>query len=200
MITQVRFDLDIKTARSSIGKKVIYTGKDYVLIGHLDSAKYGTISKTIDGDYVGVCNIHGSEMYFKANELEFMEMSDFKIGDKVVLRPETKPYTYKSHNDIKEIPFEVRDEIHTVTAVLDDGDIGIMNNIGSEVAIQARHLKHVLNKPHHSSYESFSCMTDNYAPNIESCSNEELRFMIFHSNPSRTLQEMQDMEKWLLNK
>lgn len=54
-------------------------------------------------------------------------MREFKVGDKVVLRPKNKPYTL--------IPFNLRDEVHNISHVLDDGDVAIMNSFGGEVSI-----------------------------------------------------------------
>ena len=119
------------------------------------------------------------------------DMSEFKIGDKVVLGPETKPYTFHRHGGgQKEIEVQPNDELdYRITHIYNDGDVDISAIDGSDdTSISPHHLKHAP--------QDFMELDTN----IEPCDNEELRFMIFHSNPSRTLEEMQDMEKWLLNK
>lgn len=107
-------------------------------------------------------------------------MKDFKIGDKVKLDKSTKPYTYKLGNEIAKIPFNLRDEVHNISHVLDDGDVAIMNSFGGEVSIHPKHLTHVEEEFNEHLYE--------------------LRLDIFKTNPSLSVSEMQEIEKWLLNK
>lgn len=104
-------------------------------------------------------------------------MKDFKIGDKVKLDKSTKPYTYKFGNEIAKISFNLRDEVHNISHVLDDGDVAIMNSFGGEVSIQPKHLNHV-----------------------EEDEVNQIRLDIFKTNPNLSVSEMQEIEKWLLNK
>ena len=118
-------------------------------------------------------------------------MSEFKIGDKVVLRPETKPYGYKSVDSgsctLSQKPNE--DLIYYIIKIYVDGDIEIKSAESyNRVSVSPHHLKHVP--------QDFMELDTNIKP----CDNKELRLSIFNGNPSRTLEEMQDIEKWLLNK
>lgn len=103
-------------------------------------------------------------------------MKTFKIGDKVKLDESTKPYTYQFGNEVVKIPFHLRDEVHNISCILDDGDVAIMNSFGGEVSIQPKHLTHVEEEVN------------------------QLRLDIFKTNPSLSVSEMQEIEKWLLNK
>lgn len=118
-------------------------------------------------------------------------MSEYKVGDKVMLRPETKPYTFQRYGGgQKEIEEQLNDGmVYRITYIYNDGDVDVEAIDGSDdTSISPYHLKHIS--------QAFTELDTN----IEPCNNEELRFMIYHSNPSRTLKEMQDIEKWLLNK
>ena len=74
-------------------------------------------------------------------------MSEFKVGDKVVLRPETKPYTFRSDHDdeikIEELDYYVYQEFtYIVKEVLDDGDVLISHDGYNKGYIAPWHLKH----------------------------------------------------------
>lgn len=112
------------------------------------------------------------------------DMSDFKVGDKVVLRPETKPYGYKSVDGgsctLSQKPNE--DLIYYIIKIYVDGDIEIKSSESyNRVSVSPHHLKHVANE-------------------IEDSYSLDLRLEIFKTNPSLSVSEMQDIEKWLLNK
>lgn len=152
-------------------------------------------------------------------QVRFDNMSEFKVGDKVVLRPKTKPYSYTNPDGKQYIRDDIDDKLtYNVLNIYDDGEVRIRDSeeIRYSFPINPHHLKHAKedynDNPYRFEYAvgSFdnprSRLHDQLQglqeldTNIEPCDNEELRFMIFHSNPSRTLQEMQDIEKWLLNK
>lgn len=71
----------------------------------------------------------------------------YKIGDEVVLRPETKPYTFREdYSDeikIKELDSYVYDDfIYTVKDVFEDGDLLIAHDGYNITHIAPWHLKH----------------------------------------------------------
>lgn len=104
-------------------------------------------------------------------------MSEFKVGDKVVLRPETKPYFGASlywgkiSKQIEEI------ENLEVERILDEYDCIV---VSGGFLIKPCHLKHVEEQFNEYLYE--------------------LRLDIFKTNPNLSVNEMQEIEKWLLNK
>ena len=123
-------------------------------------------------------------------------MSEFKVGDKVVLRPETKPYTLTNFNgDMVEKSEILRDGfIYTVVGISkNDGDIDI-NHYGFS-SICPHHLKHA--EPTTKVEGVFDDFQSREIPshNIDTT---ELRLSIFNAKPNRTLEEMQAIENWLL--
>ena len=132
----------------------------------------------------------------------------FKVGDKVKLRPETKPYTYLMFNGkVAEKRETLKDGfIYTIQAISDDGDIHVNHDGLGLSAVRPIHLKHAKqdynDNPYRFEYavggfDSFKSRMDTPCNDIDTM---ELRLAIFNAKPNRTLEEMQDIEKWLLNK
>ena len=133
-------------------------------------------------------------------------MSEFKVGDKVVLRPKTKPYTFINFDGkiIKKGDIVCDDKIYIVVSIEYDGDVTLRskNNDMRISSISPHHLKHA--EPITKVKGEFNNFQPRDLQELEIPSNDidttELRLAIFNGNPSRTLEEMQDIEKWLLNK
>lgn len=142
-------------------------------------------------------------------------MREFKIGDKVVLRPETKPYTFRSDNDdeikIEELDYYVYQEFtYIVKEVLDDGDILISHDGYNQGYIAPWHLKHAKEDTafedfHENLYQIYSDLFNDLESDLKAELEKikdidvvELRLAIFNGNTSRTLEEMKEIESWLL--
>ena len=139
-------------------------------------------------------------------------MSEFKVGDKVVLRPETKPYTYESlrGDKVEKSNIPKQDIEYTITEI--DGKNLVIKGVGHHDIISPHHLKYSKKDYNDNPYRFEYAVGDFDNPRsrlndqiqdlqefkITPFDNEELRFMIYHGNPSRTLEEMQAIENWLL--
>lgn len=123
-------------------------------------------------------------------------MIEFKVGDKVVLRPETKPYTFTnqlcSYSEIKvELPENITYMVDYIHA---DGDIYIISNCWRG-HIRPIHLKHAEStKKVKGEFSDFQLRV---IPR-NGIDTTELRLSIFNAKPNRTLEEMQAIEDWLL--
>ena len=105
-------------------------------------------------------------------------MSEFKVGDKVVLRPETKPYTFiNCYGCSTEKLHDTNDfDVYTIMSFDKKRNAEIGFEDYSFGKIDTDHLKHVEEEVN------------------------QLRLDIFRTNPSLSVLEMQDIENWLLNK
>ena len=123
-------------------------------------------------------------------------MSKFKVGDKVVLRPETKPYTFRSQRGNPKVLEELKDnEIYKVSYIHSDGDVSIVCDGKYHSNISPHHLNYAeQTKKVKGEFSDFQLRVihNNDIDTIE------LRLSIFNGNPSRTLEEMQAIENWLL--
>ena len=123
-------------------------------------------------------------------------MSEFKVGDKVVLRPETKPYTYTESIENVEERGDIlnEDSIHEVNEIDKDGNVWIeYSDTGFVAALRPHHLKHAVGNTN----------LGTLSVDAEEEFNEhlyELRLDIFKTNPSLPVDQMQEIENWLLNK
>lgn len=146
----------------------------------------------------------------KNNEQEMQ----FKVGDKVRLRPETKPYTYLplDSSSQEELTSTLDESItYKITEVYQDTDVWIEreNNKGF-TPINIKHLKHANESTAFEDYQdelyqrvsdSVTALESDMKSELEKleCENIiELRLSIFNGNTSRTLEEMQAIEAWLL--
>lgn len=125
-------------------------------------------------------------------------MSEFKVGGKVVLRPETKPYTFLNCNENRVKIFgNLSDkQNYSVLSISLDGDLSIGTDGNHICHISPRHVKHAKEN----NILSTLSVDLNLNDILKDISMVELRLAIFNGNPSRTLQEMQEIENWLLNK
>lgn len=123
-------------------------------------------------------------------------MSEFKVGDKLVLRPKTKPYTFRSQRGNPKVVEELKDnEIYKVSYTHSDGDVSIVCDGKYHSNISPHHLKHAeQTKKVKGEFSDFQLrvIPRNYIDNTE------LRLSIFNAKPNRTLEEMQAIEDWLL--
>lgn len=131
----------------------------------------------------------------------------YKIGDEVVLRPETKPYTFREdYSDeikIKELDSYVYDDfIYTVKDVFEDGDLLIAHDGYNITHIAPWHLKHA--KEDTSFVDYCAKVQQQFIDNLDlndllkDIDIVELRLSIFNGDTSRTLEEMKAIEAWLL--
>lgn len=142
----------------------------------------------------------------------------YKIGDEVVLRPETKPYTFLNcvGNDV-EIEtflqtFLIEKQVYSILDVSIDGDFSIGKEDIHICYIGHKHLKHAKEDTSFEDYheklsqnysDSFTSLESDMKAELDKLEYEnivELRLAIFNSNTSRTLEEMQAIEAWLLGK
>lgn len=134
----------------------------------------------------------------------------YKIGDEVVLRPETKPYTKKSHDD-DVVRNGLADElVYTVYEIHEDGDISITNDGFGYGYIQPHHLKYAkedtmfedFHKEQFRQYsEALAVLEDDMKEELDKFKDidiVELRLSIFNGDTSRTLEGMKEIEAWLL--
>lgn len=135
----------------------------------------------------------------------------YKIGDEVVLRPETKPYTKKSHDDGDIVRNGLIDElVYIVDGIHADGDIYVIHDGIDYGYIQPHHLKHSKEDTEFEDYheklyqnysDSFNDLESDLKAELEKIKDidiVELRLAIFNGDTSRTLEEMKAIEKWLL--
>lgn len=139
----------------------------------------------------------------------------YKIGDEVVLRPETKPYTFRSdHSDeikIKELDSYVyEDFIYKVKEICEDGDLLIAHHGYNITHIAPWHIKHAkedtmfedFHKEQFRQYsEALAVLEDDMKAELDKLKDidiVELRLSIFNGDTSRTLEEMKEIEAWLL--
>ena len=132
------------------------------------------------------------------------------IGKQVVLNEDTKPYAY-SHRNLTFGEIELIESSHklNIKDIDDDGNVivSIFGENGELITydyILPTHLSLAtptlqemdeLEKPKNTVLDTLS--VDVSVLNIESV---ELRLAIFNGDTSRTLEEMQAIEAWLLNK
>lgn len=139
-----------------------------------------------------------------------IEEAKSNIGKEVVLNEDTKPYAY-SHRNLTFGEIELIESNHklNIKDIDDDGDV-IVNIFGengelitydyilpTHLSLSTPTLQEMdeLEKPKNTVLDTFS--VDVSVLNIESV---ELRLAIFNGNTSRTLEEMQAIEAWLLGK
>ena len=120
----------------------------------------------------------------------------YKIGDEVVLRPETKPYTFKDFagEPIKKYVIIHDDKIYKVMSVHGNGDVTIYCDGSSASNISIHHIKHAKENT------TIGTLSVDLDPNelLKDIDIVELRLSIFNGDTSRTLEEMKAIESWLL--
>lgn len=138
----------------------------------------------------------------------------YKIGDEVVLRPETKPYTWID-GDLK--VFEHNDSSNTdkmigrlIVVSADNENITVQGDNGFRECYLPKHLKHAKEdtafedyheKLHQQYSDSFNDLESDVKAELEKLKDidlVELRLAIFNGDTSRTLEEMKAIEAWLL--
>lgn len=157
------------------------------------------VVKLLNNDLLTVVEKNcGRQRVINKRHLNKLSEIEFKIGDEVVLRPETKPYTLKN---TKGIPVSKQAElndylVYKVEKFFHDGDIYISGDNFGRNCISPHHLKQA-KKDTNIGTLSVDLELNELLKDIDIV---ELRLAIFNGDTSRTLEEMQAIEKWLLNK
>lgn len=123
-------------------------------------------------------------------------MSEFKVGDKVVLRPETKPYTFLNcvGNKVETQTYLNEKESYIILGISRDGDLYIGKEDTHICYISPHHLKHAKENTNIGTLSVYLELNDL----LKDIDIVELRLSIFNGDTSRTLEEMQAIENWLL--
>ena len=170
------------------GNSINYAMRDKMIVTELD------FHDAVINDGLRIDPVH---LIVVSNPDEEGKMSDFKVGDEVVLRPETKPYTFKgSEGNIEELENLEDNEIYKISYIHSDGDVAIVLDGQDYSNISPHHLKYAKEDTNISTL-SVDLDLNELIKDIDIV---ELRLAIFKGNTSRTLEEMQEIEKWLLNK
>lgn len=131
--------MNIEEAKANIGKEVVYIGSINQILNGFSGGTF-LITGIQDDNLI----IVGSKDFIFAVEPQELQLKqpNYKVGDQVVLDESTKPYTNNSiYGSGVPIPFDLRDEIHSVVLMCDDRCVIIENSIGGQVEIHPRHLK-----------------------------------------------------------
>lgn len=122
----------------------------------------------------------------------------YKIGDEVVLRPETRPYTWMD-GDLK--VFEHNDSSNTekmtgglIVVSADNENITVQGDNGFRECYLPKHLKHAKEDTNIGTL-SVDLELNELLKDIDIV---ELRLAIFNGNTSRKLEEMKEIEEWIL--
>lgn len=209
--------MNIEEAKKNVGKEVLLLKETKPYFGR---AMYSdNLTKSIEeedhlilnevsrnGDWVGVSGYVINPKHIALKEITISEIHDlssnkeqevkYKIGDEVVLRPETRPYSLKNTKGVA-IPkqAELNDSLmYKVEKVLHDGDVYISGDGITRNCISHHHLKHAKENTNIGSL-SVDLELNDLLKDIDLV---ELRLAIFNGDTSRTLEEMKAIEEWLL--
>ena len=192
--------MNLEEAKLSVGKIVRVYVVNVTNTLHLGEHNYklnyvndiGLCSLSLESNDMACCKIHHNDIYPAGSRVKY------KIGDEVVLRPETKPYTFtnclgkSAEAIIGEFPEK---KTFTVNEIHNDGDV-FLCAIDNEVSgyINPRHLKHAKEDTNIGTL-SVDLELNELLKDIDIV---EIRLAIFNGNTSRTLEEMKEIEEWIL--
>ena len=124
------------------------------------------------------------------------KMIEYKIGDEVVLNPETKPYTFLNcDGDFIEIYNSTEEgKVYRILKICADGDFSVGQRDNHLFYIRPRHIKHAKEN------NILSTLSVDLSINdfLKDTNMVELRLAIFNGNTSRTIEEMKNIEQWIL--
>ena len=190
--------MNLEEAKKSIGKIVRIDVDNVPETLHLGEQNYklkyvndsGLCGLALEFDDMAKCKIHHSNIYLRETTMKC------KIGDEVVLRPETKPYTFLNCNENRVKIFgNLSDrQNYSVLSISLDGDLSIGTNGNYICHISPRHVKHAKEN----NILNTLSVDLNLNDILKDFNMVELRLAILRCSTSRTLQEMKDIEKWIL--
>lgn len=190
--------MNLEEAKKSIGKIVRIDVANVPETLHFGAQNYklnyvndsGLCGLALESNDMARCEILRSDIYLGE------EMMKYKIGDEVVLRTETKPYTFLNCNENRVKIFgNLSDkQNYSVLSISLDGDLSIGTDGNHICHISPRHVKHAKEN------NILSTLSVDLELNelIIDTDMVELRLAILNGSTSRTLQEMKDIEKWIL--